>query len=348
MRRIFCCVASGYFAVQFALVAVPAGAQIAPSAAEQDRQATIARQIALIDQIRFWGGLPDRRVYDQPGASAAGQPPIAARYASSARQWPGPLYGGWFEPWPLVPGDIYGYRFDRPARQPIGNRITPNGRGGYIYRPVYDAEDASSARDDVATTEGTEPAQASEPAQAPADRLWQSAVEQFRAGRYDRSLAALDQMRRATDEPAVADLLAMQCYFAMAQFPAAVDALERALSGLDPSLWGYVIENRSALYPDWHVYVDQLHALELQVERQPTDRGARLLLAYHYGMLGYKKPAIEHLGLAGAGQGPDSAAERLRNWFGGNAIAPARPPQPQPEGPRPGPPAPADEAPREF
>ncbi len=42
-----------------------------------------------------------------------------------------------FEPWPRVPGDIYGYQLYQPSPQPIGHesgQVAPN---RWIYRPIY-------------------------------------------------------------------------------------------------------------------------------------------------------------------------------------------------------------------
>lgn len=55
-----------------------------------------------------------------------------------------------FEPWPYVPGDIYGYSARTAARQPIGHESRQTGPNRWEYRPLY-ADDAEldAAHDDV-------------------------------------------------------------------------------------------------------------------------------------------------------------------------------------------------------
>ena len=45
-----------------------------------------------------------------------------------------------FEPWPHVPGDIWGYPSPRPIEHPIGHESKQTGPNRWIYRPVYSAE----------------------------------------------------------------------------------------------------------------------------------------------------------------------------------------------------------------
>jgi hypothetical protein len=47
-----------------------------------------------------------------------------------------------FEPWPYIPGDIYGYSFPPPIRQPIGQRQIQTGLNRWESHPVY-AEDVA-------------------------------------------------------------------------------------------------------------------------------------------------------------------------------------------------------------
>jgi hypothetical protein len=69
-------------------------------------------------------------------------------------------YPGVFEPWPVVPGDIYGMPSAERVAQPAGHEIAPDGRGGYVYRPVYPWQIATgeSVPDGAATTESNPPA----------------------------------------------------------------------------------------------------------------------------------------------------------------------------------------------
>ncbi|MEK6235390.1 MAG: hypothetical protein N2C14_11845, partial [Planctomycetales bacterium] len=42
-------------------------------------------------------------------------------------------FGDVFEPWPFVPGDIYGWPYDQRVQNPVGHSITPTASGGYVY-----------------------------------------------------------------------------------------------------------------------------------------------------------------------------------------------------------------------
>lgn len=73
---------------------------------EAQRQEQIARQLDLNDRLL--------------GASEYG-----SRYASP------------FEPWPCVPGDIWGYPVHRSIAQPIGHESVQTGKNRWLYRPLY-------------------------------------------------------------------------------------------------------------------------------------------------------------------------------------------------------------------
>ena len=104
------------------------------SLAEFQRQAGIARQIQVQDQIRWLSGLPLR----QPGVV---QPSLDFVYSGATwgppTGWPVPFL---FEPWPLVPGDIYAAPYLQSVPQPTGFEVTPTGSNGYIYRPTFSYE----------------------------------------------------------------------------------------------------------------------------------------------------------------------------------------------------------------
>jgi hypothetical protein len=111
--------------------------QDAYRAAEADRQAAIQRQLRIQDEIRWyntwapgyesWPTLPEIYAY---GARRAFRPTY--RYGNAG------YYGPLFEPWPRVPGDIYGYPYYGSVRQPTGHEKIWTSPNGYIYRPTYD------------------------------------------------------------------------------------------------------------------------------------------------------------------------------------------------------------------
>ena len=51
----------------------------------------------------------------------------------------GPRYPNPFEPWPRVPGDIWGFPMPRPIEQPIGHESAQTGPNRWTYRPLYAA-----------------------------------------------------------------------------------------------------------------------------------------------------------------------------------------------------------------
>jgi hypothetical protein len=135
--------------------------------AEQQRQANVSQQLYLNDQLRAWNGVPpsgaSTTFYGYGAPTWSGYTPATAGYAPAA----GPLnsippqanlnyaygYGytrplgavatPWgslsvFEPWPYVPGDIYGYPYvPQPARQPIGRYEVHTSPTHWESQPVY-------------------------------------------------------------------------------------------------------------------------------------------------------------------------------------------------------------------
>ncbi len=123
--------------------------------AEERRQANLQAQIGTNDAVRAAAGLPTTRgetIYYYGGYSpygGYGVTPWDAAYAygsrysyssfgrfgrSSVTYSTGPV----FEPWPYIPGDIYGYRTYPQVRQPIGQRQVQIGENHWESHPVYD------------------------------------------------------------------------------------------------------------------------------------------------------------------------------------------------------------------
>jgi hypothetical protein len=109
---------------------------------EWRRQQAIERQVRTIDRMAWYSGLPTVTPYppDLETAYAHGisldSSPITYRRAESAARrglYPPPV----FEPWPVVPGDIFGYPYVERAPQPVGHQVIVTGPSSYIYRPIY-------------------------------------------------------------------------------------------------------------------------------------------------------------------------------------------------------------------
>ncbi|MCR4415067.1 MAG: hypothetical protein NUV77_21825, partial [Thermoguttaceae bacterium] len=110
---------------------------------EQERLDAIGRQIETNDQLAWRAGQPTLYVYPPLDAVYAYGPRRAYRGAGAV-PWLMPRYGypampylGVFEPWPLVPGDVYGYPYVARVPQPVGHQVVVIGPGAYLYRPIY-------------------------------------------------------------------------------------------------------------------------------------------------------------------------------------------------------------------
>jgi hypothetical protein len=128
--------------------------------AEEQRRANVGQQLLLNDQLKYWAGLPTSHgesiYYYSYGGPATGAYPYATHIAPPAnreftyaygdpRLWPRPYFGPRrgpltvFEPWPYVPGDIYGYPYYTfaPVRQPIGLWQGQTGANRWESHPIY-------------------------------------------------------------------------------------------------------------------------------------------------------------------------------------------------------------------
>lgn len=148
--------------------------------AEARRRRAIDRQIELNDEMVWYSGHPG---YDRvpPGLDTIyayghteGRRPGRRRtvrlgffgslgyphHLSHPRHgapWVAPW--GVFEPWPFVPGDIWGYPYLDRVEQPLGHKVIATGPNSYIARPVY-ASDVEEKDPPAAARQQAEPAAA--------------------------------------------------------------------------------------------------------------------------------------------------------------------------------------------
>ncbi len=99
------------------------------------RRWLVGRQIALIQDQRRWNGLP-------PTVPLCRTGPDRVSFYAYGNQWDLPSCLPAFEPWPYVPGYVWGYQFDDPAPQPIDRRQVQTGPGRWVSYPVYPGEPA--------------------------------------------------------------------------------------------------------------------------------------------------------------------------------------------------------------
>jgi hypothetical protein len=154
-------------------------------AADQQRRKRLDDQLFINNAMRAsYGGLPARGSVTWYGNAGLGYSrPLGIDYAYAysserllgwrgrslyiERYWSPPL--SVFEPWPYVPGDIYGYYFPPYVRQPIGQRQIQTGPTRWESHPVYPedlepvAPESLSAEPALVDAPATEPPPVAEP-----------------------------------------------------------------------------------------------------------------------------------------------------------------------------------------
>jgi hypothetical protein len=99
----------------------------------------------IVAQAQNASGVADPRVDFAAGSNAMNgawrRDQIARQLDLNYRmQWMagfGPQLAGPFEPWPRVPGDIWGYPQARPIVHPSGHESAQVSPTRWIYRPIY-------------------------------------------------------------------------------------------------------------------------------------------------------------------------------------------------------------------
>ncbi len=281
-------------------------------------------QIDAIDTMRWWGGLPSRYT------GLRGAPSLAAIYSGATT---GLVDGNYvFEPWPYVPGDIFGFQWDDLVAQPIGNRITFNGPNRYTYEPVFPqpqevappaaAVVAERGPAVAAATPAVPPLLARPPFDPapfdpapfdpaplgpgapggdglgpvlPPDQALAEASRTFRRGDSQGALTLIEQVPPQAPKRPLAELLKSHALFAIGEFEESANALRIALAQLPPQKWGLIMKSFRDYYPNTDRYTEQLRALEAFVAREPRSAAGRFLLGYHYGYLGYAPEAAAEL-----------------------------------------------------
>ena len=129
--------------------------------AERERRKAIDRQLQLNEEMVWYSTQPGYDRYPPSLATIYGYG-RGLRGRRAARRAVGPSYGhghygypsyaypsyaypqhaqwGVFEPWPFVPGDVYGYPYLDRVEQPLGHKVIRTGPNSYIYRPVYESD----------------------------------------------------------------------------------------------------------------------------------------------------------------------------------------------------------------
>lgn len=113
---------------------------------EAERREAIAGQLQTVDRMAWYAGQPGYRyppslesVYAYPHVWAQGPTGVVMSFRVNPLGYRTYAYRGLFEPWPVVPGDLYGYPGLNRIPQPAGHEIVVTGPNGTLYRPVYPA-----------------------------------------------------------------------------------------------------------------------------------------------------------------------------------------------------------------
>ncbi|MBI1899884.1 MAG: hypothetical protein HYS13_02065 [Planctomycetia bacterium] len=237
------------------------------------RQQAVARQLDLIDWMRFMSQPDGPYLIDAGGAFSP------------------------FEPWAPLPGDIFGYPWRDEIRHPIGHRITFRGPNAYTYEPVYDAAELEGpAAPGVIVDEAAAAAPQIEPRE-----LLRSGAAAFKREQYETVLKILGPLDgEGVDEPsrAAANMLRGQAQFALACYAESASAILAAMQEIEVGEAGSIVREFRQHYRDAAVYTGQLRALEKFVGEHPDNFSGRFLLGFQYGFLGHPAEALKQLARA--------------------------------------------------
>ncbi|MGQ9574713.1 MAG: hypothetical protein ACUVUC_05305 [Thermoguttaceae bacterium] len=108
--------------------------------AEQERQEAIRRQLQTLDIITWYYLSPPGGVscwVSLPAVYAGGWRRAWRDASRAVYRFPRYAPFGVFEPWPMIPGDIYGFPWAYRSHQPSGHEGVVLGPGSYLVRPLY-------------------------------------------------------------------------------------------------------------------------------------------------------------------------------------------------------------------
>jgi len=255
---------------------------------------------------RYYGGYRGGRYYGGRGYSSFYFSPYGFGYGY------GP-YGGYYgRGWNFYLGGLgYGY---------YDNYYGPGyGYAGYSSPSYYPSEyvDTSSDDDYVVSDSTASPIIAA----AGAAAEYQLQAEQaFRAHNYEEAV-------RLSNHAIVEDmgngrlhLFAVQALFAVGDYRGAAGALQQGLSLLQPSDWGYVVENYKLFY-EGNDYLTQMESLVAYNKQNPSAAYAHLVRGYQYVFLGYKEAAEKQLSTVVALESRDRLAADLLAMVRGEPLS---------------------------
>lgn len=247
---------------------------------EAQRQAAFANQKYILNHVAWMNGLPS------PFVGQEGQPSLDYVYSGLGRS--GPSGGGLvFEPWPYVPGDIWGYPFYDTIESPVGHRITWRGPNAYTYEPVYAGELKHAAPPLVE------------------EDAWPEAADELAADELPAEPAAPPDVEPVGVALAQAQFVQQQFADASATLRAAINDVPREELAAALNAAG---RNQFAA-AEW---TGALRALEAAIAADRQNADLRLLLAWQYYFVNHAAAAIHQLDQALKIDEADEAASVLR------------------------------------
>ena len=140
-----------------------------------------------------------------------------------------------------------------------------------------------------------------------AERLFDTALADFKKGDYAAALAGCDQaVKRSPSDPVIHEVRAL-ALFALGRYPEAAATLNALLATAPGMDW----TTMSGLYGSVDDYTQQLRALEDFCRSNPGSAPGYFLLAYHYLVGGHVDMAAEALRVVVDKQPNDVVAKRL-------------------------------------
>jgi len=140
-----------------------------------------------------------------------------------------------------------------------------------------------------------------------AERLFDTALADFRRGDYPAALAGCDRaVTQSPNDPVIHEVRAL-ALFALGRYPEAAATLNALLATAPGMDW----TTMSGLYGSIDSYTDQLRKLEEFCRSNPTSAPGYFVLAYHYLVGGHVDNAAEALRVVVTQQPDDVVAKRL-------------------------------------
>jgi len=208
-------------------------------------------------------------------------------YAYQRYYWYGCHPYEWYGYYP-VPYEVGGDTYNYYTYNYYGDADAAAYSGG--TNTIQPADDMTFAdvREKLAQQAPAEPA----PVTA-ADMYFEEAVKAFEAGDFAAAAAQFAEARTASPEDTVLPFAYAQALFARGQYVESAAVLREALANVEPDKEGVFYPR--GLYKDEEVLIEQIEALQTQIEKYPFDANLQLLMGYHLLGIGETEAAVEPL-----------------------------------------------------